>query len=319
MQLSKVSNPVFPSIQDIALYTMCDSLAVHKDLYGSSLDGQRSIADFFKLLDHLIQAVPDNGYKLQKLDDTLTPLTNPPVERSPPGNIAAGNYLILSSVEGGEITFKPFFDLQPIGTDSPSKPAVKRVKLDGVGSTASERSSRDPSDDSESFKMRLLYRDRGCAVCLAVGIQAIYKYRDDSDFYEAGHIINSADHDLVVSRYLCNSWTKKDLRRINALENGMLFCLQHHREYEKFRFAILPETHEIFSFHPATAALHGVEVKAPWDGSNILFPPPLPAFLEIHYFLSIAKAMKGGGGDYELDGDGDDYQELCEPEEENMT
>ena len=29
--------------------------------------------------------------------------------------------------------------------------------------------------------MRLVYGDKGCAVCLAAGIQAIYKYREDSN------------------------------------------------------------------------------------------------------------------------------------------
>jgi hypothetical protein len=122
----------------------------------------------------------------------------------------------VPSVEGGEIMFRPlptFSNFQSVGTDSPSKPAVKRVKRDGGGSTASERSSRvrlhlcpplviynlyqDPSDDSQSFKMRLVYRDKGCAVCLAAGIQAIYKYREDSNRYEGAHIIDFAYHDLV--------------------------------------------------------------------------------------------------------------------------
>jgi hypothetical protein len=52
--------------------------------------------------------------------------------------------------------------------------------------------------------MRLVYRDKGCAVCLAAGIQAIYKDGEDSNRYEGAHIINFAYHDLV-SRYLCNS------------------------------------------------------------------------------------------------------------------
>ena len=51
--------------------------------------------------------------------------------------------------------------------------------------------------------MRLVYRDKGCAVCLAAGIRAIYEYREDSNRYEGEHIIDFAYHDLV-SRYLCN-------------------------------------------------------------------------------------------------------------------
>lgn len=46
----------------------------------------------------------------------------------------------------------------------------------------------------------------------------------------------------------------------------------------------------------------------------MLFPPPLPTFLEMHYAASIAKAMKGGGDDYELDADNED-EDTCELED----
>jgi hypothetical protein len=60
----------------------------------SSLKGQRSIADFFHILDHLIELVNTNDYQLQQLDNEHRPLTGPSVERSSVGNIVAGNYLI---------------------------------------------------------------------------------------------------------------------------------------------------------------------------------------------------------------------------------
>ena len=53
-------------------------------------------------------------------------------------------------------------------------------------------------------------------------------------------------------------------------------------------------------------------MKAPWASRHVLYPPPLPAFLEMHYITSIAK---GSGDDYELDDDDDDYEELSELEE----
>jgi hypothetical protein len=61
--------------------------------------------------------------------------------------------------------------------------------------------------------------------------------------------------------------------------------------------------------------LHGVEVKAPWDHQDVLYPPPHPAFLEMHYFSSISRAMKGGGDDCELDDGDEDYEELSDQEE----
>jgi len=56
--------------------------------------------------------------------------------------------------------------------------------------------------------------------------------------------------------------------------------------------------------------LHGIEVKAPWDLQDTYFPPPHPMFLEVHYFTSISKAMKGNGDD----DDDDDDEELPSPE-----
>jgi hypothetical protein len=53
--------------------------------------GQWSIADFFHILDHHIEAVNADGYKLQWLDNERR---SPPLERLSPGNIVAGNYLI---------------------------------------------------------------------------------------------------------------------------------------------------------------------------------------------------------------------------------
>ncbi len=52
--------------------------------------------------------------------------------------------------------------------------------------------------------MRLVYRDKGCVVCLALGIEAIYKYCEDSNRFEEAHIVAFAYRDMV-SRYLCNS------------------------------------------------------------------------------------------------------------------
>jgi hypothetical protein len=61
--------------------------------------------------------------------------------------------------------------------------------------------------------------------------------------------------------------------------------------------------------------LQGIEVKAPWDRQDPLFPPPHDEFLNMHYSTSITKAMKCNGDDYELDDNDEDYEELSEPEE----
>lgn len=56
-------------------------------------------------------------------------------------------------------------------------------------------------------------------------------------------------------------------------------------------------------------------MKAPWQHEHVLYPPPLPAFLEMHYWSSISKAMKGSGDDCELDDDDEDFEELSELKE----
>lgn len=55
--------------------------------------GQRLIADFFDVLDYYIEA-GNADYKLTRLDDERHPLADPPLERSSPGEIMAGSYLI---------------------------------------------------------------------------------------------------------------------------------------------------------------------------------------------------------------------------------
>lgn len=61
------------------------------------MKGQRSITDFFHILDHLVEPINTNEYQLQQLDDEGHPLAGPPVKRSSAGNIIAGNYLIGES------------------------------------------------------------------------------------------------------------------------------------------------------------------------------------------------------------------------------
>ncbi|KIL60201.1 hypothetical protein M378DRAFT_14286 [Amanita muscaria Koide BX008] len=337
MELSKVPNPQFPSVRDIRFYTLINpkmtggTIAADSNLRGSSLEGRRLIANIFELLDYVIST---SDYKLQKndrLQETLQPETTLSASFFELTVARDSDFSPVPSDEGGRVLLKileTFSNLKYMGTKSPSIPTH-----DGGGSTASERSSRDPPDDSQSFKMRLVYRDKGCVVCLAAGIPSIYKYYKDSNHYKGAHIIPFAYHNLwdALSALIKDPFTdpanadsqfaspstqtKKDFRRINSLENGILLCLEHRKDYDNFRFSIHPQTHKIFAFHPATAALQGVKVKAPWDSLDVLYPPPLPTFLGMHYTTSIADAMKACESDYELDVDDEDYKDFSELEE----
>jgi hypothetical protein len=130
--------------------------------------------------------------------------------------------------------------------------------------------------------MRLINRDKGCVVCLAAGIQEFYEFREDSNRFEGARIIDVALNELVSQSLLFSitfltylKWdtrgysalvsdpftdptnadnpfaspttrTKKDLRRINSLENGILLCPRHHKDYDHFRFAISPKVGALF-------------------------------------------------------------------------
>lgn len=130
-------------------------------------------------------------------------------------------------------------------------------------------------DGNQSFKMRLVHRDRGCAVCLAKGITEIYRFRDDSSYYNGSHIFPFALQDLVSFLLLQTSklslifikWdirgyanimtdpfthidagnatrNRRDSHRINSLGNGILLCLFHHKCYDNFHFSIHPEVRD---------------------------------------------------------------------------
>ena len=163
--------------------------------------------------------------------------------------------------------------------------------------------------------MRLVYRDKGCAVCLAAGIQNVYKYSYHSNLFEGSHIIPFALHGLVshclLSTFLTYTvnikWDskgysglvkdpftgpanadnqqaststrtkpEKDCRRINSLENGILLCLEHHRNFRNFHIAINPNVRT--SFLPHTI-------------SNFLLSSPTKYFL-LFLTLSNSKASK---------------------------
>jgi len=216
-------------------------------------------------------------------------------------------------------------------------PGVKRIKHDEGGSTGSSgtRDLRDPPENSQGFKMRLVNRDKGCVVCLAIGIQNVYRSCDDSNHFNGAHIFPLAFNELwdkgEYIRLIRDPFTEpanandklvspstrstKDFRRMNSLDNGILLCAKHHAEYDGFYFSIHPHTHRIFSFHTSCIKLHDIQVTAPWTGGSALFPPPLPQLLEMHYFTSISKAMKGNADDDELEDDDDEFEELSEPEE----
>jgi hypothetical protein len=131
--------------------------------------------------------------------------------------------------------------------------------------------------------MRLVYRDKGCAVCLAAGVKLIYKYCEDFNRFEGAHIIGLAYQRLVSHSFsftflkpdIIIKWnsrgfsskisdpftdpfnasnmlaslttqTKRDPGRINSLENGILLCLQHYKDYNEFCFSIHPNVSTCF-------------------------------------------------------------------------
>jgi len=76
-------------------------------------------------------------------------------------------------------------------------------------------------------------------------------------------------------------------------------CFEHHKGYDKFRFSIHPDTHKIYSFHPAVSCLHDKPVQSPWEPVHKDLVPPHPTMLCAHFID---------------DDDDDDDDELAEVE-----
>lgn len=249
----------FPGIKDIELYIPSHVKGVMgPKFHSSSLEGQMSITNFFHMLDELLDLKGTNDYQLQQLDDKLRPLASPVVRRSSAGNIVRGIYLIDPATDGGTFSLKVVPTLCDLPPKTTRLPVAKKAKYDRG---ANEKSERDPSGDSQSFKMRLVHRDKGCVACLAAGVGLIYKYCHDSNRFEGAHIIGLAYHKLWDSKGFSSlvsdpytdpsnasialaaptTRTKKDPGRMNSLENGILLCLQHHKDYDELRFSIYPE------------------------------------------------------------------------------
>ena len=112
------------------------------------------------------------------------------------------------------------------------------------------------------------------------------------------------------------------ITRISALQS--ILRSEHRTQFlYSMIFNLFEQTHKIFSFHPTTVILQGLEVKVPWNLQDGQYPPPHHTFLMMHYFTSIFRAMittKDSGGDFEMDDDDDDehYEGLSDPDSEEV-
>ncbi|KAF8273543.1 hypothetical protein EI94DRAFT_1242886 [Lactarius quietus] len=164
--------------------------------------------------------------------------------------------------------------------------------------------------------MRLVRRDKGCVVC-----HSPYTYSDDWSYFHGAHIFPFAMQGLWSTLKLSDDirdpytaasannqiCSKHDPLRINSLENGLLFCLFHHKAYHNFRFTIHPVSHKIFAFHPAMAAFDGQDVVAPWCNPNSAnYPPPSAKLLRIHFEAAISVSCRVAAEVAEDDSDDSD-------------
>jgi hypothetical protein len=135
---------------------------------------------------------------------------------------------------------------------------------------------QDLSSDNDGFKSRLLARERGCVVCMAANAGFTqYQYEGDSELFNGAHIF-PLKYYSVVSQYSLSiiislifalfQWDHKQYssivadpftapgalksttsragtneRRMNSIDNGLLLCLVHHKEFDTHMFSIHPE------------------------------------------------------------------------------
>jgi hypothetical protein len=74
----------------------------------------------------------------------------------------------------------------------------------------------------------------------------------------------------------------------------------------------LYQTHKIFTFHPAVAHLHSLEVTSPWKEQNPMYPSPHHDLLEAHYQTSIFASLSAAVEPLDDDDSDDDDEELSE-------
>jgi len=105
-----------------------------------------------------------------------------------------------------------------------------------------------------------------------------------------------------------------DERRMNSIDNGLLLCLVHHKEFDTHMFSIHPETHIVTSFHPRTRSINNWKIEQPWASpcDSNRFPPPHPTLLREHFQASIARWMKAASEEYEEEDSFDDEDEIAE-------
>jgi len=230
------------------------------------------VTDVFKILDMALSFDPAGEYVLKKLDKSKQVLPDSPITRNTPGNFKEGSYLIYPILPDTVIMEKLVLAFTSAVVKSVEK-EVRHVKkkrrvqvgspllpnsVSFTGSTDSDSamSSRDEVEGEYSFKKSI--------VCHAKGTPKDYLHEDHSKHFHGAHIFPSSmqeswnrrqHQNLITDPYTSfDSFNakrnKKDPRRINSLENGLLLCLEHHAMYDAFEYSINPtaNTMKMFSF-----------------------------------------------------------------------
>ncbi|CCL98232.1 uncharacterized protein FIBRA_00226 [Fibroporia radiculosa] len=202
-----------------------------------------------------------------------------------------------------------------------SKAVGEFARLSGASQVHAEQiqtSTHDTRDapSYDSFKNRLVERDRACVICDAAGTDEPFMYSVDYSLLEGAHIIPLQALTLWkaqrLSEFTQDPYTHPDnLRnkqrsmnkhmddmRMNSLENGVLLCLKHHKLFDRSAFVVRPKTHAIVALHPRCADIDGKVVTKPWayDKPNI-FAPPSDEILVRHFRWVVYAAMKAAAAE----------------------
>ncbi|KAF5375929.1 hypothetical protein D9615_008225 [Tricholomella constricta] len=255
-------------------------------LYCSSLEGQREVKDVFAILDTVVVVRSSNNFVLREINDSGTFLDTV-YERGAPGTFKPGRYIIVPQEDGEEVFRRRAITFASAMVEAP----LPEKAMD---------------DGPRGFKMRLA--DNGMFILkflwpIQLNIILLkWALRGYQNLIQDPYTATSAEN---ATR------NEEDPLRLNSLENGILFCLLHHKAYDTLRFSIHPETHKIFAFHPAIAHLHGLQVASPWKALNSLYPSPHKELLEAHFQTSIFTSLSAAA---EPSDDDDDDDELEFPE-----
>jgi len=220
------------------------------------------IKDVFDILDNAIVVGSENRFVLQELGDHGIFL--PTIyERGAPGTSSLEGTLLVRSIQTAFLLVLIVFQspgkwsrgfpkiMITFASGEEEVPHPKKAKFSETATKRSVVSTRVRlyivsteflfivclGRSSQGFKMRLVYRDRGCVVCHAEGTASVYQYRDDSQFSRAlTYSLSPGSHwyahfEVLIVDSVEHNPSKVESAWISKSYHGPIYCNERRECY----------------------------------------------------------------------------------------